>query len=200
MIILIIFASYLLGSFPTGFLIGKYLKNLDLRTIGSGSTGATNDFHTSNAVNVVSTNGATFYLTGCQLEVGTQAPPFERCTVGEELQLCQRYFFNVKGDNGQRTNIPAFANSTTACRAMVSFPTAMRATPTFSGSATNMVFDSSDDSATFLCSALQQGGSMTNSNPHGMLIEVTTSSMTAGQAGVLEFRANSGELNFSAEI
>ena len=42
MSILIIFASYLLGSLPTGFLIGKYLKNIDLRTIGSGSTGATN--------------------------------------------------------------------------------------------------------------------------------------------------------------
>ena len=40
--ILIIFVSYLLGSLPTGFLIGKYLKNIDLRTIGSGSTGATN--------------------------------------------------------------------------------------------------------------------------------------------------------------
>ena len=33
---------YLLGSFPTGFLIGKYLKNIDLRKMGSGSTGATN--------------------------------------------------------------------------------------------------------------------------------------------------------------
>ena len=40
--ILIIFVSYLLGSLPTGFLIGKYLKNIDLRNIGSGSTGATN--------------------------------------------------------------------------------------------------------------------------------------------------------------
>ena len=40
--ILIIFVSYLLGSLPTGFLIAKYLKNIDLRTIGSGSTGATN--------------------------------------------------------------------------------------------------------------------------------------------------------------
>ena len=40
--ILVIFVSYLLGSLPTGFLIGKYLKNIDLRTIGSGSTGATN--------------------------------------------------------------------------------------------------------------------------------------------------------------
>ena len=40
--ILIFFVSYLIGSFPTGFLIGKYLKNIDLRSIGSGSTGATN--------------------------------------------------------------------------------------------------------------------------------------------------------------
>ena len=42
MVILIISLSYLLGSLPTGFLVGKYLKNIDLRTIGSGSTGATN--------------------------------------------------------------------------------------------------------------------------------------------------------------
>ena len=34
--------SYLLGSFPTGFLFAKKLKNIDLRSIGSGSTGATN--------------------------------------------------------------------------------------------------------------------------------------------------------------
>ena len=40
--IFIIITSYLLGSLPTGFLIGKYLKNIDLRTMGSGSTGATN--------------------------------------------------------------------------------------------------------------------------------------------------------------
>ena len=38
----IILISYILGSIPTGFLIGKYLKNIDLRLIGSGSTGATN--------------------------------------------------------------------------------------------------------------------------------------------------------------
>ena len=38
----IIFISYFLGAIPTGFLFGKYLKNIDLRQIGSGSTGATN--------------------------------------------------------------------------------------------------------------------------------------------------------------
>ena len=40
--ILILILCYLLGSFPTGFLFGKYLKNIDLRKMGSGSTGATN--------------------------------------------------------------------------------------------------------------------------------------------------------------
>ena len=35
-------SGYLLGSFPTGFLAGKWVSGIDLREIGSGSTGATN--------------------------------------------------------------------------------------------------------------------------------------------------------------
>ncbi len=35
-------SSYLVGSLPTGFLAGKWLKSIDLRDLGSGSTGATN--------------------------------------------------------------------------------------------------------------------------------------------------------------
>ncbi len=35
-------SSYFLGSIPTGFLAGKWIANIDLREIGSGSTGATN--------------------------------------------------------------------------------------------------------------------------------------------------------------
>jgi len=38
----ILFVSYLLGSFPSGFLYAKNLKGIDLRLVGSGSTGATN--------------------------------------------------------------------------------------------------------------------------------------------------------------
>ncbi|MDS3860405.1 glycerol-3-phosphate 1-O-acyltransferase PlsY [Thermosynechococcaceae cyanobacterium BACA0444] len=34
--------SYLLGSIPTGYLLGKWLKGIDIRDCGSGSTGATN--------------------------------------------------------------------------------------------------------------------------------------------------------------
>ncbi len=38
--------AYLLGSFPTGYLFAKYLKGIDIREVGSGSTGATNVLRT----------------------------------------------------------------------------------------------------------------------------------------------------------
>ena len=39
---LLIFLAYLFGSIPTGYLAGKWLKGIDIRQVGSGSTGATN--------------------------------------------------------------------------------------------------------------------------------------------------------------
>jgi acyl phosphate:glycerol-3-phosphate acyltransferase len=44
--ILILLLSYLLGSLPTGYLIAKYIKGIDIRDHGSGSTGATNVLRT----------------------------------------------------------------------------------------------------------------------------------------------------------
>jgi hypothetical protein len=44
------------------------------------------------ATSVVGTNGATFYITGVQLEVGSSATGFEYRQYGQELALCQRYF------------------------------------------------------------------------------------------------------------
>ncbi len=42
MVITGLLAAYLLGSIPTGFILVKSIKNLDIRQTGSGSTGATN--------------------------------------------------------------------------------------------------------------------------------------------------------------
>jgi hypothetical protein len=54
--------------------------------VGSALLGATG------AVSVVGTSGATFYITGVQLEQNTVATPFERRLYGQELANCQRYF------------------------------------------------------------------------------------------------------------
>lgn len=40
--VVVFVGAYLIGSFPTGYVVVKLLANKDIRTIGSGSTGATN--------------------------------------------------------------------------------------------------------------------------------------------------------------
>ena len=63
-------------------------------TYGSGTAGAWTGSWSfpSGCVSVVGTNGATFYITGVQLEVGTQATSFDFRDYGRELMMCQRYF------------------------------------------------------------------------------------------------------------
>ena len=57
----------------------------------AGSWGTTNAVTTTTATNVVGTNGATWYVTGVQLEVGSKATTFDTRSYGQELALCQRY-------------------------------------------------------------------------------------------------------------
>lgn len=64
-------------------------------TSTTGSWIAGNFINVTGVNNLVSVNGATLYITGVQIEVGTVASSFDFRPVGTELILCQRYFEEV---------------------------------------------------------------------------------------------------------
>lgn len=121
----------------------------------SGTAGAwAGAYYTSatGAVSVVGTNAATWYLTGVQLEVGTVATPFERRQYGQELALCQRYYYrNTAPSTGTLLTTSGICQSTTSAIGMTQFPVTMRAAPTAleqSGTAAHyQVFTSSNVAA-----------------------------------------------------
>jgi len=76
----------------------------------------------------IATSGATFYITGVQLEAGSVATPFERRPYGTELMLCQRYYQQI----GSVTGV---ASGSTVFTAAVQFFVPMRTTPTVSATA-----------------------------------------------------------------
>ena len=73
----------------------------------AGAWGAGDIFSATGATSVVGTNGATWYLTGVQLEKGSQATSFDFRSIGTEFALCQRYYEQF-GNNwwvsGETTN------------------------------------------------------------------------------------------------
>ena len=98
------------GTTPTVW--GDYAQN-------RGAEGQTAD--------IVSTNGATWQITGVQLEVGTEATPFEHRSIGDEVLRCQRYY------NEQYYRFEGvFGASGNGAPHEVSLPVAMRAAPTLS--------------------------------------------------------------------
>jgi hypothetical protein len=58
----------------------------------AGSWNSSNSYTATGATSVVGTNGATWYITGVQLEKGTAATQFEFRDYGRELIMCQRYY------------------------------------------------------------------------------------------------------------
>jgi hypothetical protein len=88
------------------------------------------DSRTSGSVNLIGTSGATFYITGVQLEKGSTATSFDYRPYGTELALCQRYCqaFRADGSNYSSFGI-AVCYSSDAARLPVPLRVPMRAAP-----------------------------------------------------------------------
>ena len=95
----------------------------------------------------VTTNGVNFYLTGVQLEVGSVATEFEHRSLGQELALCQRYYYRWTAGIANRYLWQGQSYSTTSCFGVIKeFPVTMRVAPTSTVSGTFTPFG--DDGST----------------------------------------------------
>ncbi|TVQ06717.1 MAG: glycerol-3-phosphate 1-O-acyltransferase [Leptolyngbya sp. DLM2.Bin27] len=79
-IVLLLVAAYLLGAIPTGYLVGKWVKGIDIRQYGSGGTGATNVLRTVG-------KGAAIVVLGIDLIKGLLAVRLAAATWPQILTL-----------------------------------------------------------------------------------------------------------------
>ena len=113
--------------------VGVYVSwGLGVGSTFSGTAGTwagANYLSATGATSVVGTNGATFYITGVQLEKGSTATSFDYLDYGRSLIQCQRYYY----DSRSATQIPNFTGTAAATNNIATnakFPVTMRASPT----------------------------------------------------------------------
>jgi hypothetical protein len=151
------------------------------------------------ATSVVGTNGATFYITGVQLEVGSVATPFERRDYGRELTMCQRYYYRTTPTSVGRIAMAASGVTNSTGRAVIPFPVPMRTSP----SALEQSGTAGDYSIFFLTTATACTSVPTFSTGTPQAAEIVwtaTSGHTAGNAGTFYSTGTAGYLGWSAEL
>jgi hypothetical protein len=102
----------------------------------AGAWAASNFIGATGAVSPMETAGATWFITGVQLEPGTVATPFERRSYGQELALCQRYYARLNANSVYGAFGSGRVALTTRADIYVKYPVAMRVAPTVSQSNT----------------------------------------------------------------
>jgi hypothetical protein len=181
-------------------------------SLGAGSTfnGTSGTIYNTNEIygvtgqtQVVGTNGATWYITGVQLEAGTTASPFEYRQYTTEFTLCQRYYYKISVQGGASSTPFAlcYTRSSSGVRPFVTFPTPMRVRPTSvetSGTASDYtVYYAGDASAT--CTSVPDFDVSSNLTA---ILGANVSGTPFPSGGITYLRSNSTSayLGFSAEL
>lgn len=171
------------GAVPTSY---EFRNNADRDAAGTLDLDATDDY---------------WQITGVQLEVGDVATPFEHRSYGEELALCQRYYYGVNSNTAAGTNtfgLTTWYYNSTSARTNIQFPVTMRSNPSLDASlntAFRIYRNNGNETA--------DGNDMSIdvANVDFMTIAIGNVSSTQGSVGGLQIRhGDGGYLNFSAEL
>ena len=192
------------GTWATDNSVG-FVVNWDLGTgstyqgtAGSWAAGAA--WATSGSVKLAATSGATFYITGVQLEAGTTATPFENRLYGTEFALCQRYYYRISAAGGQYTHFGSgYINSVSSAQVLTVFPVTMRVPPTAveqSGTATHYgVLNLNTSTISNVVPSFSYADSWSARTAFN-----TASTLTAGQGSVGRAESTLAYLGWSAEL
>jgi hypothetical protein len=163
----------------------------------AGSWAAGNYYSATGATSVVGTNGATFYITGVQLEQNTSATPFERRLYNQELANCQRYYNRWSGANcpsiGIAQAVATGSNAPVARRFSWANPVDFRAQPTMGYGGSLQIYTAGLSNLVFTA----YNGTTSNKNIISFDAN-STSSGTSGQSVMLIIDSASAANYFDA--
>jgi hypothetical protein len=186
-----------------GFVLaaGSGMRTTDNTSWGSYSSGKLAYGHTAAANAVMTTSGATWQLTGVQLEVGDTATPFEHRSYGDELAKCYRYYFrhmrgNVSGSTGSDSylNVASRASSSNTMQVPYQWPVPMRTKPSLSRSG-NVIVANNNTASTGTGLAADSFGLI-----GGNLQSTGHSSLSANQCVRAYLNASGAWVDFDAEL
>ena len=176
---------------------GSNFTSTDNTSWGTYSGGKLAYGHTANTF--VTTTNATWNITGVQLEVGSVSTPYEQRSFGEELALCQRYYFkhtvSQANDSFCVGMMEAPANS---CFGDVKFAVPMRSDPTAletTGTATD--YEIRVPGATVVCNAIP---TIIRASVYSSLVKFAISSTETSNTGQMRAATTNGYLAWSAEL
>ena len=165
-------------------------------TVSHTCSTSTNQMRTEVWTGTGSSIGSYIEFTGVQLEVGSVATDFEHRSYGEELALCQRYYYHHASGASSFIGIGTFV-SATQMRTLVYFPVTMRTDPTLTQvTGTNyfqIEYGAQDAFDLFT-------GLITNNINGAALYTSGMTSTTAGYSGVVRGLDASSLLAFDAEL
>ena len=149
------------------------------------------------SVDLVGTSGATFYITGVQLEAGSVATPFEHVDYSEMLRRCQRYFQKWDGATSRKWAFNGMILGTGDSYGVYFLRTTMRANPVLITSGTASDYCLYAGNALFTCSTVP---TINTSSVDTVNLNFKASGMTDGRASMCGSNTNNGSLSFNSEL
>ena len=162
----------------------------------AGAWGSTFYMSATGATSIMGTVGNYLYITGVQLEVGTQATSFDYRDYGRELILCQRYYQKITNGVTDRGIGVGFFYTSSVMVSQIPFQVNMRSSPTLDvNSGTNYFIIYSNSSGTPMNTV-----TLNDATPYTGAVTASSLSGTSGSTGQFKSNNVSSSLAFTAEL